>query len=320
MGCYLSKSDELECRAQVNLIRAYYQTGITYSYNHSKLRIRKMYLDCNTDYKDIKEISMLRKTSTNCLLETKAALGSMSLDSSKVNKLGIDLGAVDLTEFSSSSKKLEKFVADDIEDQIEKTYKLKETMKERGLRLERLKERFRENKVKLEFVKGEERKPSHKKSVSSGNFSAATNSSFDLYNYTDEGDLTDRSLERSLAKLNCVSNLGKTKSDLLSKILLKSELLKTYTQASSTLDHKLKASKANIKALESELNDSPSPLGYLDVLKNKIKVLESQLENEKSEAKSLKSCLSSGSKFINFQAKQLEILEKQISNPLSFLV
>lgn len=320
MGCLLSKRDEIEFRAQVNLIRAYYQTGITYRYKHSQLRIEKMYHECNSDFKDIKEISMLGKTSTNSLLETKEALESINHDSNKMNKHNINLNTVNLTEFSSSSKKLENFVADDIEDQIEKTFKLKEALQERKQRLEKLNEKFKENKAKLEFVQRKDKKALHKKSVSSGNFSAITNSSFDLYNYSEEGNLTDRSLQKSLAKLNFLSNLDKIKSEFLSKVFLKSELVKTYTQASSTLNHKLKLSQTTIKALESRLNESSSPFENLDVLENKIKVLESELESEKSEVKLLKSCLSSGNKFINFQAKQLEILEKRISNPLSFLV
>lgn len=319
MGNIISKKDENEVRALANLIRAYYQTGVTYRFKHSQLLIKKMFFECNSEYKDIKEVSMLKKSSINTLVQSKKTLESFDCDSNTLNKFKIKPEFVDITEFCNSSKKLQNFIADDTDDQIEKTSKLREKLQEQQEKLGMLRKRFDENKEKLSVQKKKGEK-THKKNISSGNFSAVTNFSFETYNINEAGDLTERSLSRSMARLNCVSKLDQQKSLLVSKLILKSDLNNTYTLASETINKKVLNAQSTIISLESQLKDKHSPYLALQTLKNKIKLLESELESKKSEADLLKSLGSSSINLKNLHLKQLEILEKRVSSPLSFLV
>lgn len=317
MGNIISKKDENEVRALAGLIRAYYQTGVTHRFSHSQLRIEKMFFECNSEYKDVKEASMLRKSSINTLVQTKKVLENFEYDLSMYNKFNFKPEFVDLTEFSNSTKKLQNFIADDTDDQIEQTCKLREKLKERQEKLGMLRKKFEENKEKLKILHQKTWEKNHCRGISSGNSSVITNSSFETYNVNEEGDLTQRSLSRSILKLRHISNLDQSKSFLLSRLTLKSELSSTYALSSKTLNKKLKNARSTIESLESQLKDNPDPVLTLQILKNKIDLLESKLEIEKSEADLLKS---SNSNLNTLHLKQLEILEKRVSVPLSFLV
>lgn len=256
MGSSASSNSDLELNCKYALAKALYEARMGLYHQVNNMRMTKQYLANNSDYKDQKQISVIKKSTVTTLIETKLKL--QSFFSSEVGQKIINFNApVDyITEFALITRQLQNFLSEEIFSYYETIADGKAKLDQLNQKKKILKLRFDQNQDDLRQTLVAKRRIVHKKTIISADSSISTSISNLSFNFAEGGALTERSLQRTMDRLKCVPKLKNNQMCLMSKIILKAEMASNYQLAKASIEKKLDKLKSLAHKLEQEQPES----------------------------------------------------------------
>ena len=265
MGSSASSSSDLELNCKYVLAKALYGEKMSLYHQVNNMRMTKQYFANNSDFKDQKQISVIKKSTVTTLIETK--LNLQSFFSSEVGQKIINFNApIDhITEFSVITRSLENFLSEEIFSYYESIANATGRLDQLNHKKKILKLRFDQNQDDLRQALVAKRRIVHKKTIISADSSISTSISNLSFNFAEGGALTERSLQRTMDRLKCVPKLKNNQMCLMSKIILKAEMASNYQLAKASIDKKLEKLKSLARQLEEEQPASSSKYSEVEL-------------------------------------------------------
>jgi predicted nuclease with TOPRIM domain len=208
---------------------------------------------------------------------------------------------------------LEESLFNELFLQDKKSEQLKEKLSNLNKSLQRHQEKFKKNLNDLKRVVDKKSKLIHKKNVSE-KFGDSTFFTSRTAGFTQISAAGDQGLSNSLSNIKGLAYLKPEITDLKGKMLLRDELKDALELYSKNYEKKI----IKIQELKNKLEKSPADEIFdgkfteseLKLLKNRIFILEKEVENEKSELGFLKNISMIGQRFQDFQDRDIDMLER----------
>ena len=312
MGSYPSTQPDPEVSSQLALLKAYYQEQTFKKYELNKLKIKNIYNSSNSSYRVQKEINSIQKSSQHTIEEMrpqKEILNS-TLKHQRTVSLPIDPTQLDFISLSLDS--MSQSISRDISYQNKKTQILQEKLKNLQETLESKKKILKGNLNIMKEVIDKKIKVNHKKTLSE----KFTDSTFFTSNtgFNQNSCLNSKQISPSLNEIRGFIEFDPKVVDLKQKVLLRDEMKHAVEVYCEEYSRKLKKIAEMKEKLEispaDEIYDAKFTESELKILRNKVFILEKELENDKNEFSFLMNITMIGKKFNDFQSRCIPKHEK----------
>ena len=305
MGSHPSTQVDPEVVSQWTLLKAYYQDQAFKKYELNKLKIKNIYISSNPSYKDLREAKSIQKSAQHTLQEMNSSKETLNLNHKHLRTVShpIDLSQIELLSLTLDS--MSESISTDLTYQSKKTQHLQEKLKSLQETLAKQQNTMKKNVNTLKGVIDKKLKVSHKKAFSE----KFTDSTFFTSNtgFNQNSTLNLKQISGALNEIRGLSELKPAVLDLKQKVLLRNEMKQALDIYYNEYSRKLK----KIKEMKEKLEKSPADEIYdakfteseLKILRNKIFILEKEIENDRNEHVFLMNISVIGKKFSDFQSK-----------------
>jgi len=309
MGCSPSTNKtETEVESQLATAKAYYDSTSKLRNEISDLRVKRMFNSSNSNRRDIKSTAVMSKTSSSKIENIQGQKTSLNRPVVHKKAASASLSTQDIQKYLSSSFELENLLSTELEKGSEKTENLKTKLKDLQDLLNIKKGKFQNNLNDMKEVVACKRFNLHKKNFSE---KIADSTFCTSGNLIENSYMADKSLLKTMAGLKCAVQLKPEVINLKGKILMRNELNELVTGYLKRYENKVKKVAVLESKFEHENNEEQKDFeAELKKLKNRIFVMEKEIENDTQEEKFLKTILNIGKKFSEFQSKTLDLSEK----------
>lgn len=303
MGCSPSTTQrDPELLSKLAEIKANYQSIFNTRSEISTMRVKRIYLSSNQRSRDLRASAVIAKSlypKVESVISDKSQIPKPSVHKASSS---LAIFSQDLQSLSDTSSDLEQLLRTELDLGCQKSENLKSKLKNLQSLLNSKKTEFKSNLETIKDLLTVKKKVSHKKNFSE-KFADST-----FYTSGIECSYSDKNYLKSIAGLKHASQLSKELVELKGKILLRDEmkgLVEGFLERYSRSVDKVAELSKRVEGGEAE--DGKCMDGELKRLKNRIYVLEKEIENDKQEQRFLKNILAVGKKFSEFELRTREI-------------